>query len=88
MSALSYTILSRALMGLHGQDSTISRAIGKDVKGWLSIALYVTAIFVSGFGGLISFSLYVVVAMIWIIPDRRIERLLHDPAKAKKPSAS
>jgi hypothetical protein len=43
---------------------------------------------VSGFGGLISFCLYAVVAMIWIIPDRRIERLLHDPEKAKKPSAS
>ena len=74
MAGVSYTILSRALIGLHGEDSTIAKAIGKDFKGWLSIALYVTAIFVSGFGGLISFGLYVVVAVIWFIPDRRIER--------------
>jgi uncharacterized membrane protein len=77
MCALSYTILSRALMDVHGKDSTIARAIGKDFKGWISIALYVTAILVSGFGGIISFGLYVIVAMIWIIPDRRIERLIN-----------
>jgi uncharacterized membrane protein len=76
MSALSYTILSHSLMEAHGKDSAISQAIGRDFKGWISIALYVTAIFISGFGGIYSFALYATVAMIWIIPDRRIERAL------------
>jgi len=76
MCAISYTILIRTLIAVDGRESTLARAIGGDVKGWLSIALYVAGIIFSAVSGLISFALYVTVAMIWFLPDRRIERTI------------
>lgn len=76
MCAISYTILIRTLIAVDGRDSTLARAIGGDFKGWLSIALYVAGIIFSVVSGLISFALYITVAMIWFLPDRRIERTI------------
>jgi uncharacterized membrane protein len=76
MCAISYTILIRVLIAVGGKDSPLARAIGGDFKGWLSIALYVAGIIFSIVSGFVSFALYVAVAVIWFLPDRRIERTI------------
>jgi uncharacterized membrane protein len=76
MCAISYTILIRVLIAVGGKDSPLARAIGGDFKGWLSITLYVAGIIFSVVSGFISFALYVAVAVIWFLPDRRIERTI------------
>jgi uncharacterized membrane protein len=77
LAALSYTLLVRALLARHGPDSVLARAIGSDFKGNVSIACYVLgillALLVSRWLGL---GLYTVVALIWLVPDLRIERAL------------
>ena len=77
LAALSYTLLVRALLARHGPDSILARAIGSDFKGNVSIACYVLgillALLVSRWLGL---ALYTVVALIWLVPDLRIERAL------------
>lgn len=76
MAAISYTILVRTLIALHGNESTIAAAIGGDVKGYVSLALYAAGIAVSFLDNYVGFALYAVVAAMWFIPDRRIERQL------------
>jgi uncharacterized membrane protein len=74
-AALSYTLLVRRLLAIHPADSRLAKAIGSDFKGWLSIALYVAAIGCAFVNVLISDALYLTVALIWLVPDRRIERV-------------
>jgi uncharacterized membrane protein len=81
-AAIAYTILVRALLASHGRDSAIARAIGRDSKGWISVAIYAAAIAVSFAAPRIAFLMYWVVAVIWLIPDRRIERALNEPGAA------
>jgi uncharacterized membrane protein len=78
MAAISYTILVRALLAHHGPDSTLARAIGKDFKGYISLAIYFSAILLSFVYSWIGFALYVLVAIIWFVPDRRIEKRIAD----------
>lgn len=78
MSGLAYFLLSRALVSLHGADSVIAKALGRDRKGLLSLVFYVIAILVACFLPLVACGLYVLVAAIWLVPDRRIERHVHD----------
>jgi uncharacterized membrane protein len=74
-AGVAYRILVSAILAHHGPSSTLAQAIGGDFKGWISVALYVAAIPVALFvTPWISIGLYVAVAMIWLIPDRRIER--------------
>lgn len=73
-AAIAYTILTRALIALHGRDSVIAAAIGGDLKGWLSIACYVIAVPLAFVREWISCGLYMLVAAIWLVPDRRIEK--------------
>jgi uncharacterized membrane protein len=79
MAAIAYTILVRALIAAHGLDSTIAAAIGSDFKGYLSLALYLAGIAVSFLDSMAGFGFYVLVAMIWFVPDRRIERKVAQP---------
>lgn len=74
MSAISYTLLLFELIKLHGKDSLLATSIGKDSKGKISITFYILGILISFFNSWISFALYCVVAIIWFIPDRRIEK--------------
>ncbi len=74
MCALSFTILERCLLRLHGKDSTFAHALGNDVKGWLSLVLYLAAIALTFVSQWIGVALYVAVAAIWFIPDRRFEK--------------
>jgi uncharacterized membrane protein len=73
MAGLSYTILQNVIIRSEGKDSILKAAIGRDWKGALSLVLYVTAIVFSYYINWISATLYVGVALIWLIPDRRIE---------------
>ncbi len=76
LAAVAYFILSRALIALHGRDSLLAEALGRDVKGKVSIVIYALGIPVAFVQPWISFGMYVVVAIIWLVPDRRIERNL------------
>jgi uncharacterized membrane protein len=74
MCGIAYTILLRRLIGLHGSDSGLARVVGRDVKGHASLACYVLAIALAFVEHRISIALYVLVALIWLIPDRRMEK--------------
>ena len=74
MAGVAYFILSRALITHHGADSPLARAIGTDRKGKLSMALYAVAIPSSFLATWMALGLYVVVALMWFVPDRRFER--------------
>lgn len=74
MSALSYPVLLRSLIKLHGKDSLLATSIGNDFKGKISIVIYILGILISFYYSWISFALYCLVACIWFIPDRRIEK--------------
>jgi uncharacterized membrane protein len=76
MAAIAYTLLQRALISEHGRDSTLAGALGRDFKGKVSLACYTAAIGLSFVNQWIADGLYVLVAVIWFVPDRRIERQL------------
>jgi len=76
MAAIAYNILSNILINLHGKDSTIATAIGSDLKGKLSLGFYLAAIPLAFVSTWISVALYVAVALIWFVPDQRIERTI------------
>jgi uncharacterized membrane protein len=78
MSGLAYFILSRALIALEGQDSALAVAVGKDYKGILSLAIYAAAVALSFVHSWISIALYISVAVMWFIPDRRIEHVISE----------
>jgi len=73
MCGVAYTILARTLIAANGKDSTLAEALGRDFKGNLSIAVYAIAIGVTWLNSQISCVLYGCVALMWLIPDRRIE---------------
>jgi uncharacterized membrane protein len=75
-AAVAYFILARALISVHGKDSVIATALGRDFKGKVSIAVYALAIPLSFVNSLVACSLYVLVAIMWLVPDRRIEKSL------------
>ena len=74
MAGIAYFILTKCLVHAHGKDSTLALAIEKDRKGIISILLYITGIGLSCLNPWIGFSIYVFVAGMWFIPDRRIEK--------------
>jgi uncharacterized membrane protein len=80
-AAMAYTVLTRALLRLHGKDSTLARALGRDFKGHISIVLYLIGIAMTFVHPWVSCAFYVLVAALWLCPDPRIEKLLGtDPA--------
>ena len=78
MSALTYPVLMHSLISLHGKDSFLATSLGKDVKGKASVAIYCLGILISFFNSWVSFTLYCLVAVIWFIPDRRIEKRIKE----------
>jgi uncharacterized membrane protein len=82
-SAFAYTILTKVLVADHGEDSLIAKALGRDFKGNISLAIYVLAIAIAFWQRWIACALYAVVAAIWLVPDRRFERLLEEKRKAE-----
>ena len=76
MSAIAYYLLVRAMLAHHGKESRIATALGRDFKGKVSVLFYVVAIPLAFVNRWAAGALYVLVAMIWFIPDSRIERRL------------
>jgi len=76
MAGVAYYILERVLIARHGRDSSLARAMGVDYKGILSVVIYAIAVVLAFVNPWISCALYVLVAMMWLIPDRRIERMV------------
>ncbi|HWK09962.1 MAG TPA: TMEM175 family protein [Vicinamibacterales bacterium] len=74
MAAIAYYILQRALIAAEGPHSILASALGSDVKGKLSPVLYTVAIPAAYVNAAISGALYVIVALMWLVPDRRMER--------------
>ncbi len=80
MAAIAYYLLQLAIIRSQGSDSILKQALGRDWKGKLSPLLYVVAIVVTRWSPWVSEAIFVTVALIWLIPDRRIENVLlrHD----------
>jgi uncharacterized membrane protein len=77
-ASIAYYVLTRALIALHGRTSKLSIAVGKDFKGQLSTTIYAVGIPLALLRWWLGFGLYVLVAIMWLVPDRRIERTLVD----------
>ena len=76
MAAIAYYLLERAIIRSQGLDSILKKAVGRDLKGKLSPVLYIVAIVATLVSPLIAEAIYVAVALVWLIPDRRIENVL------------
>ena len=76
MAACAYFILARALASHHGAESAIARALGDDFKGKISVVIYAVAILLARWAPALAGALYVLVALMWLVPDRRIEKVL------------
>ncbi len=74
MPAIAYTILVRRLIAVNGRDGELGRAIRGDAKGYMSLAIYALGIALSFWQPLAGLACYIVVALVWLVPDRRIER--------------
>jgi uncharacterized membrane protein len=78
LAAIAYFILTRTLIALHGRESVLATAVGRDRKGKVSIVIYLAAVPLAFVEAWISCALYVLVAIMWLLPDRRIEKTLHE----------
>jgi len=76
MAGLAYYILTRALIARHGRDSMLAVAVGRDIKGLISLFFYSAAVLLALTNSWISLFIYALVAIMWFIPDPRIERRL------------
>jgi len=83
MAAIAYWILQRAIIAKLGADSVLAIAIGTDLKGKLSPVLYAAAIPLSFVEPWMAGAIYVAVALVWLVPDRRIERTLKEQERSK-----
>jgi uncharacterized membrane protein len=76
MAGFAYTILCRALIHLEGKESLLAKALGRDRKGKISVVVYALAIPLSFWNRWVAQGMYVLVALLWLVPDRRIERMM------------
>jgi uncharacterized membrane protein len=76
MAAVAYFILQNRILKKHGHDSILAKAIGNDIKGKMSPILYIIAIFSTFLNVWVACGLYALVALIWLIPDQRIEKIV------------
>ena len=79
LAATAYYILVRVLLRHHGAESTLAKAVGDDFKGRISIVIYLVAIPLAFASSYAAYSLYLVVALMWVVPDQRLERILNKP---------
>ncbi len=79
MAAIAYWVLTITIINEEGRDSLLARAVGRDLKGKLSIVAYVVAIALAFVNHWLAAAIYILVALAWLVPDRRIERVLTPP---------
>jgi uncharacterized membrane protein len=82
MAGIAYLLLERSIIAADGPSSVLGRAVGKDWKGKLSPLFYITAIVSTLWWQWVAEAIYVLVALLWLIPDRRIERALKHRASS------
>ncbi len=80
MAAIAYFILQNTIIASQGENSLLSKAVGRDIKGKISPMLYLLAMVVAFYKPMLSEAIYVLVALMWLVPDKRIERLLQHKA--------
>ena len=85
MASIAYYVLARAIIAAQGPDSVLQRALGSDVKGKASTAAYAVALAAALFAPWVSTGIYVLVALVWLVPDRRVEDRI---AQEEAPGAS
>jgi uncharacterized membrane protein len=78
MPAIAYYLLQKALMRKQGPDSVLANALGSNIKGKTSLMLYVAGIVLAFVSPWLSIAIYALVAIMWLVPDRRIENVLRD----------
>jgi uncharacterized membrane protein len=76
MPAIAYYLLQTAIVKVNGADSSLAKALGDDMKGKISPLLYILGIALAFVSSWLSIAMYVLVALIWLIPDRRIEKAI------------
>ncbi len=76
LAGFAYNLLLLSLINLHGKDSLLAVAVGRNAKGLASLVIYASAVLLAFINALIAFGLYALVAVMWLIPDPRIERTL------------
>jgi uncharacterized membrane protein len=81
MAAVAYRVLQQTIISSQGPESLLERAVGRDIKGNLSIVLYGLAIAAAFFQPWIACGIYVLVSLMWLVPDRRIENILDESAE-------
>ena len=78
MNGIAFNILQRTIIQHHGKDSLLSKAVGKDYKGKASVVLYLIAVFLTKYYPIASGCIYIFVALMWLVPDNRIEHVLEE----------
>jgi TMEM175 potassium channel family protein len=78
MPAIAYYLLQKAIIRKQGTHSVLANALGKDIKGKISPIFYIAGIALAFVNPWLAIAIYVLVAVIWLVPDRRIEKALHD----------
>lgn len=88
MAGIAYYILTRRLIAHHGEDSLLATSIGRDIKGKTSLGLYFVAILLAFWKPLVACAIYLLVAIIWFVPDPRIEKTVHSDHGTAPPPVS
>jgi uncharacterized membrane protein len=88
MCAVAYSLLARILTTNHDKNSTLAEALGDDRKGKISIVLYMVGVALCWFGAWFGFAVYLGVAVMWLIPDRRIETKVAEETEEEEKAAS
>jgi uncharacterized membrane protein len=78
MPAIAYYLLQKAIIRKQGTNSVLADALGKDIKGKISLIFYIAGIALAFVNPWLAVAIYALVAVIWLVPDRRIEKVLHD----------
>ncbi len=78
MNGIAFNVLQYYIIQSHGKDSDLAKAVGKDYKGKLSVILYIIAVVLTKYNVVISGVIYILVALLWLIPDKRIEKTLKE----------
>jgi uncharacterized membrane protein len=77
-AAIAYFILTRVLLAVHDKDSLLARGLGNDFKGKISLLVYMVAIVCAFLNARLSLALYAAIVLVWLVPDRRFERLFSE----------
>jgi uncharacterized membrane protein len=76
LAGAAYHLLTRAMLSVHAEDSALARAVGVDRKAWASVGLYALGVAVSLWAPWLALALYALVALFWVVPDRRLEAVV------------